>query len=51
MLKFIISHPAVTCAIPATAKVAHVQENMEAATGTVMDPALRKRTIDDVENL
>lgn len=51
MLKFTISHPAVTCAIPATTNVAHVQENMEAATGTVMDPALRKRTIDYVENL
>lgn len=51
ILKFIISHPAVTCAIPATASVAHVRENMEAATGTVMDPALRKRMIDYVESL
>ena len=28
ILKFIISHPAVTCAIPATTRVDHVQENM-----------------------
>ena len=28
LLKFIVSHPAVTCAIPATTRVDHVQENM-----------------------
>ena len=31
VLKFIVSHPAVTCAIPATTRVDHVQENMGAA--------------------
>ena len=51
LLKFAISHPAVTCAIPATSKLAHVQENMEAATGSYMDPELRQRTIDYIENL
>jgi diketogulonate reductase-like aldo/keto reductase len=42
-LKFVISHPAVTCAIPATARVDHVRENMGAATGRLPDPALRVR--------
>jgi diketogulonate reductase-like aldo/keto reductase len=51
ILKFIISHPAVTCAIPATSNVSHVQENMEAATRAFMEPALRKRTVDYVESL
>ena len=32
-LKFILSHPAVTCVIPATTRVDHVQENLAAATG------------------
>lgn len=41
--KFIISHPAVTCAIPATTRVAHVRENMGAATGRLPDPAMRAR--------
>jgi diketogulonate reductase-like aldo/keto reductase len=43
LLKFIVSHPAVTCAIPATSKVTHVKENMGAATGQLPDAALRRR--------
>jgi diketogulonate reductase-like aldo/keto reductase len=43
LLKFIISHPAVTCAIPATTRVDHVRENMAAATGVIPDEALRIR--------
>lgn len=35
LLKFIISHPAVTCAIPATTKLEHMRENMSAATGII----------------
>lgn len=42
-LKFIISHPAVTCAIPATTRVAHVLENLGAAGGRQPNPALRAR--------
>jgi diketogulonate reductase-like aldo/keto reductase len=30
LLKFVISHPAVTCVIPATRRVDHVEENMGA---------------------
>jgi diketogulonate reductase-like aldo/keto reductase len=43
LLKFIVSHPAVTCAIPATSKATHVKENMGAATGQLPDAALRRR--------
>jgi diketogulonate reductase-like aldo/keto reductase len=42
-LKFVVSHPAVTCAIPATSDVAHVRENMGAALGRMPDEALRRR--------
>lgn len=42
-LKFAISHPAVTCAIPATANPAHMLENMGAGYGRLPDVALRRR--------
>lgn len=42
-LKFVISHPAVTCAIPATTRVAHVRENLGAAAGRLPDLAMRAR--------
>lgn len=42
-LKFVVSHPAVTCAIPATSQVAHMAENMGAAVGRLPDTAMRAR--------
>jgi len=51
ILKFIVSHPAVTCAIPATTRVDHVSENMAAATGMLPDEALRRRMADHVRRL
>jgi len=51
LLKFIISHPAVTCAIPATSRVDHVRENMGAATGDLPDAIMRRRMIAYVEQL
>jgi diketogulonate reductase-like aldo/keto reductase len=51
LLKFIVSHPAVTCAIPATSQVTHVRENMGAAVGTLPDAAMRRRMIGYVEGL
>jgi aryl-alcohol dehydrogenase-like predicted oxidoreductase len=45
-LKFIVSHPAVTCAIPATSKVHHLQDNMAAGLGRLPDTAMRKRMVD-----
>jgi aryl-alcohol dehydrogenase-like predicted oxidoreductase len=43
LLKFVVSHPAVTCAIPATSKIAHLQDNMEAGQGLLPDERLRTR--------
>ena len=40
-LKFILGHPAVTCIIPATAKVHHVEDNMQANFGSVPDAGQR----------
>lgn len=51
LLKFIISHPAVTCVIPATTRVDHVMENMGAARGRMPDAAMRRRMADHVESL
>jgi diketogulonate reductase-like aldo/keto reductase len=51
LLKFVISHPAVTCAIPATSRVDHMQENMGALHGRLPDQAIRQRMIRHVEAL
>ncbi|NML17236.1 aldo/keto reductase [Azohydromonas sp. G-1-1-14] len=51
VLKFIVSHPAVTCVIPATTQVAHVRENLAAATGRLPDAALRQRIAAHVQAL
>lgn len=50
-LKFVVSHPLVTCAIPATSKAAHMAENIGALYGRLADPDLRKRMVADVEAL
>ncbi|MDH3495369.1 MAG: aldo/keto reductase [Gemmatimonadota bacterium] len=42
-LKYIIAHPAVTCAIPGTTKDYHAVDNMGAAQGRLPDAALRRR--------
>ncbi len=51
ILKFIVSHPAVTCAIPATTRVDHVRENMGAAQGRLPDESMRRRIADHVAAL
>ncbi len=43
LLKFVVSHPSITCAIPATADVAHLQDNMAAGYGRMPDERLRAR--------
>lgn len=50
-LKFIVSHPAVTCAIPATTRVEHMQENMGALYGSLPDRHQRRRMADYVAGL
>lgn len=42
-LKYIISHPGVTCAIPATGNPEHLEDNMKAATGRMPDSEMRRR--------
>jgi diketogulonate reductase-like aldo/keto reductase len=42
-LKFIVAHPAVTCAIPATGDPGHLRDNMGACIGRLPDEALRQR--------
>jgi aryl-alcohol dehydrogenase-like predicted oxidoreductase len=41
----------VTCAIPATSRVAHLRQNMAAAHGRMPDAALRERMARDVAAL
>ncbi|NMT64208.1 aldo/keto reductase [Marinobacter sp. W62] len=50
-LKFIVSHPAVTCAIPATTKVKHMEENMGAQYGNLPDEQQRRQMADYVAGL
>lgn len=42
-LKFIISHPAVTCVIPATSKIHHMADNLGAGFGSLPDDKTRQR--------
>jgi diketogulonate reductase-like aldo/keto reductase len=51
ILKYILSHGAVTVAIPATTRVDHVRENLAAATGPLPDEAMRRRMAAYVEQL
>ena len=41
LLKFVISHAAVTCAIPATSRVEHLRDNMAAGSGRMPDEKMR----------
>jgi aryl-alcohol dehydrogenase-like predicted oxidoreductase len=42
-LKYVVSHPAVTAAIPGTTNVVHLEENLGAARGRLPDAATRRR--------
>jgi len=50
-LKFVISHPAVTCAIPATSSVEHMRENMTALHGPMPDARQRQRMVEYFERV
>jgi aryl-alcohol dehydrogenase-like predicted oxidoreductase len=50
-LKYIVSHPAVTCAIPGTRRVEHLLDNMQAARGRLPDASLRRRMEQFVDTL
>jgi diketogulonate reductase-like aldo/keto reductase len=51
ILKFILSHPAVTVAIPATTRVEHARENLAAAAGPLPDKGMRQRMAAYVQDL
>jgi aryl-alcohol dehydrogenase-like predicted oxidoreductase len=42
-LKWILAHPAVTCAIPGTRNAKHVADNLGATAGPMPDEAMRKK--------
>src|ERR1700729_846887 len=42
-LKYVVSHPAVTCAIPGSTKPSHLIDNQEAGRGRLPDAAMRNR--------
>lgn len=50
-LKFVIAHPAVTVATPATSRARHMIDNMGAAVGRLPDEAMRQRMIEHIESL
>jgi len=50
-LKWIVAHPAVTCAIPGTGKPEHMRDNLAAGTGRLPDAAQRARMAKDLESL
>ncbi len=51
MLKFIVSHPAITCAIPATSQVEHMHQNMAAPAGRLPDARGRRRMAEHFNSL
>lgn len=50
-LKYILSHPAMTCAIPATRRTDHMTENMMAMHGDLLETKVRQRILDHVLSL
>ena len=50
-LKWILSHPAVTCAIPGTGRVEHMKDNLAAGVGALPDENLRRRMASHFESL
>jgi len=45
LLKFVLAHPAVTCAIPGTSRPEHMRDNARAGIGPLPDKALREKII------
>jgi diketogulonate reductase-like aldo/keto reductase len=51
LLKWIVAHPAVTCAIPATSKARHLADNMQGGSGRLPDAKSRQRMVELVSQL
>jgi aryl-alcohol dehydrogenase-like predicted oxidoreductase len=43
LLKYVISHPAVTCTIPGSTQLSHLEDNQRAARGRLPDEAMRRK--------
>ena len=50
-LKWIVSHPALTCAIPATARLDHVRDNVAAGYGALPDTSARRKMVEYFDSL
>jgi diketogulonate reductase-like aldo/keto reductase len=50
-LKWIAANPAITCAIPATNKPRHLEDNIQGGIGRLPDPKMRRRMIELVSSL
>ena len=50
-LKYILGNPAVTCIIPATSSLRHLEENMQAGMGAIPDEKARKKMLAYFKNL
>jgi diketogulonate reductase-like aldo/keto reductase len=48
LLKWIVAHPAVTCAIPATGNARHLEDNMQGGFGKLPDAKMRARMLEAV---
>lgn len=51
LLKWILANTAVTCAIPATSKAGHLEDNMGAGTGRLPDEKMRQRMVQAISSL
>ena len=51
MLKYLVSHPAVTCAVPGKAQARYVDDNLKAAQGRMPDVAMRRRMEQFIDGL
>jgi diketogulonate reductase-like aldo/keto reductase len=45
LLKYVVSHPSITCAIPGTSRPQHMADNCRAGMGIIPDEAMRKRMV------
>ena len=50
-LKYLLAHPAVTCVIPGTRRIAHLKDNVAAGMGRLPDAAMRRRMVEYMERL
>ena len=50
-LKWIVANPAVTCAIPATDKARHLEDNMQAGIGRLPEEKMRQRMVESLRSL